>query len=814
MRFLSALLTSLLFSVDALLAQTQPIDPRRELEEYQDIEPLNQGVLGDRINHDTGGLTFRHVDVDLPGNSALPVRFSRRMENNPFALERDGPLGDWTIGVPFIQARALRDYGWRSDRCTNSSALRHSTTEVRTRRYWNGIHLHHPDQGKKQLFGLRGAAETGYLRNSGAGQVKLASKDYWIAHCINSIPAGGEGFLVTAPNGDKYRFDHLVYYKDGGVEQYYTENGETEVEYANADSAIIYVSEVTDVNGNWVRYAYGPHGPTSITSNDGRRIDIAYTSGRVSSVTANGRSWGYAYHTVSSTKKELERVTLPDNRQWLFHDMGWVYNELDPTDCAGDPFHSGQVHLTSPDGVVGRFDVEIIRNARTAVFIEEDMPRSAGEENCYDKRTFTSLGTTQKQLTVPGAGVYTWQYAYPYDSGSWYDEDTLTDLKQREIYPPDGSKKVLHFNRRSEHASEGLLMREELFESPSSPSPIEVIDHEYLASHRIGETVSDNAGVDPVTVSGATDAKLYIVRKVQTTVSRSSEQHVTDYNYNYNSGSPSYNYLKPTSIVQRSSLHPSQRVQTNAFTHLTVKWVLDIPDTVTRNGKLFDDYDYDSLGRVIRHERFGSLFKTFGYHGSGAQGGALAWAEDALSRRTSYDNYKRGTPQLITRADNSTILRVADDNGWVTSQTNPRGVTTGYEYNAVGWLTKIDPASPWSDTTISYSNLGSGLVQTSTRGQARTTTTHDGFLRPVLVKTEALSGGGLTTYVKTDYDAFGRAVFTSQASTLSNPTAGVETQYDALSRITQTRETVSPNATTTYAYLPGTALGSLIRAGI
>ena len=96
------------------------------------------------------------------------------------------------------------------------------------------------------------------------------------------------------------------------------------------------------------------------------------------------------------------------------------------------------------------------------------------------------------------------------------------------------------------------------------------------------------------------------------------------------------------------------------------------------------------------------------------------------------------------------------------------GVATDYirvaGSNNVGWRTKIDRLAPWSDTNITYSNLGAGLTQTATRGAARTTVIHDALLRPTLTKTEALSGGGLTTYVKTEYDGLSRVTFTSLPS--------------------------------------------------
>ena len=109
-------------------------------------------------------------------------------------------------------------------------------------------------------------------------------------------------------------------------------------------------SEVTDVNGNWVRYTYDDEGwPTRIHSNDGRDIRINETR-PVTSVTANGRTWTYDYTTNDAGHKYLSSVTLPDNRAWsmtLHHPLLGV----NPAhDCeAGD----GLWEITHPSGVTG-----------------------------------------------------------------------------------------------------------------------------------------------------------------------------------------------------------------------------------------------------------------------------------------------------------------------------------------------------------------------------------------------------------------------------------------------------------------------------
>jgi YD repeat-containing protein len=88
------------------------------------------------------------------------------------------------------------------------------------------------------------------------------------------------------------------------------------------------------------------------------------------------------------------------------------------------------------------------------------------------------------------------------------------------------------------------------------------------------------------------------------------------------------------------------------------------------------------------------------------------------------------------------------------------------------------------------------------------------MLRPTLVASDDLTGStAYTTYLKSTYDPLGRAIFTSQPSTTPSPSQGVDTTYDALGRVTQAQETISPYATTTTEYLAGNKIKVTDAAG-
>ena len=179
--------------------------------------------------------------------------------------------------------------------------------------------------------------------------------------------------------------------------------------------------------------------------------------------------------------------------------------------------------------------------------------------------------------------------------------------------------------------------------------------------------------------------------------------------------------------------------------------------------------------------------------------GGLSWIEDALGRRTTFANWKRGNPQQITRPDGVNIYQYVENNGWLTTSTNGNGNSTSYLYDNMGRLKTINPPGDWVNTNIAYNFTSSGPIQTITRGNGKTTVNYDLMFRPVLERTQA-TDTGWSSYVKTAYGTNLKPSFKSFPSSSSNPTTGTDFTYDGLGRILTERENVSPYAQTTHAY--------------
>ena len=221
-----------------------------------EIPQHGEDLFGQSIDTETGTLSFQVTDVSLPGNSALPVAFGRSASSGDYAAVPHNILGlQWQVDIPHIIFSVDRGTLGNTNRCTGDIAQRPS-----------GMNIFTPGEGRRHI----GRVGTSGSHPSGLNVTKT-TRDYWLVHCGLSVQGGGgEGFWVTATNGDLYKFDRM--FRAPG-QTYVTNGGSTLIPQ---DNLIFYPSEIKDVNGNWVRYSYNSAGPTRVYANDGRQIDITY----------------------------------------------------------------------------------------------------------------------------------------------------------------------------------------------------------------------------------------------------------------------------------------------------------------------------------------------------------------------------------------------------------------------------------------------------------------------------------------------------------------------------------------------------------
>ncbi|MEL7545835.1 MAG: RHS repeat-associated core domain-containing protein [Pseudomonadota bacterium] len=299
------------------------------------IKAHDDDLLGDHIDIDTGRLTFRHTDIDIPGNFDIPVRLGRRAETPYYDVTKQNGFSDWMVDIPSIRVRLLAGSSWPATRCSDKphNFPQYPYQPVAYKPYWDGLKLYTPGDSERLIYNpnrsyqiFPNASTQHFLPNTPT----KVSMDNWLVDCIASIPTGGEGFLVTAPNGDKYHFD--TFRKFTG-HTYHSGPYSTITGPYPTENNVLFPSRIEDVNGNWVQFQYNNYGPTRIWASDGREINITYSGTRISSATAHGRIWTYSYHSSNSA---LKTVTLPDGRTWEFStDIGEL-NKVGEEACLND----------------------------------------------------------------------------------------------------------------------------------------------------------------------------------------------------------------------------------------------------------------------------------------------------------------------------------------------------------------------------------------------------------------------------------------------------------------------------------------------
>jgi len=823
--YLAALLIAAVLPRAALAQTMMALDWTERQEPNAGLTAHDDTLLGDSIDPRSGRLTFEQVDVSLPGNFALPVEMRRRL--NPSQMQ-SGEFSDWQLAIPTISTKILDDewYAgkrWGKTRC--SGTLASAIPQASWPTHWGGSAIPPGKYSDGVILDIPGRATSQVLdKTVAAGWPASAAKvtvDGWYLECIPNIDgAGTQGFRAIAPNGDRYTLDFAIdpgYRKSEfdiwqavsmptGPSVNWTKMG---VHYD-----ILAVSEVTDVNGNWVRYAYDANKRLkSITSSDGRRIDIARTYALISSVTANpdtayARQWTYqyGYKAVTSFKPpdlvngapgmgsetwgSLKSVTLPNGRQWLFDLANLQARPVPGSDYGGWKCKqlNQAVTVTHPDGVKGAFTLEEFQLHLGAGATGASGPYcpNSNQGGAPSAQVADVMAVTSKTLSSPTMASALWQYSY-FDTGT----QIITTIRQ-----PDNSRRVIYQPTPFDWASprpHAERTKVEVYADMAATAPLQVTTYAYLQEPAAGSIFVDNSIQDtykPLRVS-------------ETTIARAPDSYTTRATFNLDRSSGTYSYGFPIRVEEFSSLGGVTRLTDVVYAHNTNAWILGLPASVTKNGKLFDAFQYDSQGRVVRRDRFGSLSQTYGYSSGADSAGTPAWEKDALNRTTSFRQWKRGIPQEVERADGAKLLRSVDDNGWTRGITDWRGTTTNYAYDSVGRLTTIDRPAPWTDTTLSYSYPVAGLVQTQTFGTQRATTTYDAMLRPTQVLKESLNGPGGSIYMQTTYDAAGRAAFTSLPAATAGSTIGYQFSFDALGRITQTTETASGGGITRYEYLAG-----------
>jgi RHS repeat-associated protein len=417
-----------------------------QVEAAKTVGPLGAGAFGESTSDYSGATQFTAVDIDLPGNNALPVRLGRRFViEDRYGSNYLAGFGEWDVEVPYIVGTFPANSGWvagaggSSQRCSTALPPYFSSAYFVLEEVWNGNTIHIPGEGDRQLL----ASENGKYG------VADRTTQPWITDQMDRVgcTADGQGFVVTTTSGVKYVFNLMVERSMRGLRK-----GPTYAYTLDRKRVYLLATKVEDRFGNVVNYHYTDGRLQSIVASDGRRIDLDFPGGAIASATAAGRTWNYSY----SPSGQLAAVANPDGSKWGFASVGELRTyalqagDIDPfgssetLDClanAPDGGGGGFVYTVShPSGATGKFVFASTRHFRTEVpygCIEDVAPHQVEVGSTvdqgitqYDNALYQAMVDAIKPDATPAERERLTQKAWDASHTSYTTSTTLTQSIQ------------------------------------------------------------------------------------------------------------------------------------------------------------------------------------------------------------------------------------------------------------------------------------------------------------------------------------------------------------------------------------------------
>ena len=803
-----------LFDFEAYMANGLKVGP----------EELNSGLMGDFINLDKGSLSFSNTDIDLPGNFSLPVRLTRTISSDKFSPKfvNTGPTSinaaraEWGLDLPYIILQTIKPNGTVG--CLENRSNTDSYNKVHVNyfnKYYEVPRFHAP--GGSGLL-LETSKKSPNKEVFGTNQPEFTNKEMWR---ISQTKKNGKcTWKAIDTKGNTYDFDQPIVLSN----------------YNGTRRHAIVITQVTDVNDNWVKYTYDNKRGNRISriySSDGRAIAFHYNKrGRLSRAVANGRTWNYTYSTEKWLGYDLlylKKVTRPDGLFWEYDALKGVSTHIRNRCVFGSGAYvrhpSGvEAHFKTakivnfaeakpPAGHVGashraaclpsKFDYEvnfheipIHSNVLSGNLQSKFEPLDDGKSKHGLFVTFFSSAPVEKKLVNIDKTESIWRYIY--NEGDLYNTDMGRDSiptvhnsvagevevntktgKIRYVIDPFGTRHEYTYGRSL--TDTGYLLSEKIYEK-GSLTPISSTTYDYVHS-------ANRLGVAWYKSNVNTKTEQYWTRTAKTTLVQGGETYTSKNEFD--------DRAYQVKTTKSSTLQKETVTVSAKLLHKTDIWVLGLPISISVNGKEFVGAEYNSKGQVILETKLGNPLRRYKLNDDGT----LAASRNGKNETTIFESYKRGTPQKITLPNGAVYRLSVDDNGWMTRAVTASGFTVNVSHNKAGWVTKIDRPLGYADTIVSYEQTTGGLVQSVRIGNKINLTTFDGFHKPTKVETRDATGQVPSVYVLMEYDELQRIKFESVPSASPNETSGVKTLYDALSRVIEKKETISPFSTTKIEYL-------------
>lgn len=793
---------------------------RKRIESAQNLTALKNDLFGESVSLYNGKTDFTVTDIDLPGNNALPVRLQRRFNVElhlsgtaaNFNSNIEG-AGGWDVDVPHISGIFAPVEGWAANRCSGSM-VPNVNGSFSVNEIWQGNTIHIPGGGDRTMLGK--LPETPAPTDGVARKWTTAQRD-----AIDCIPmkvglGGSEGFRVTTTQGVRYYFDVATQRYAGQLTKKVSPDMPERT--AGRTRVFLLASKIEDRFGNTVEYQYDGDGhPTRIWSSDGREILAGYDGGHLRWASTSNRTWTYEYVSVEGQTR-LSRVVLPTDLA-AEPKPSWRYsysNALSPNfipwdgnstaDCGEQPPEvpaNFTFTVEHPSGAIGSFQFSNARHYRSGIHMSQCVRRLTPSEwgsTVYYELTlpnfFDVMSLDSKTISGPGLSQpLTWSYSYGGGhQGLWgssgsagaYPCATCPTEKPVIVTNPDGTKTQYRYGFLYA-LNEGRLLGSSVLDRNGNVVRSEATRYMTTAETAGQPFTTPTYGAIHGLIYNGDDPSTAQIRPVLGTT-------VVQDGATFNSSSSGFDvFARPSTVVKASPWF--SRTDVTEYYDDTTRWVLEQVAKVTvsdgSTSKVPSQTAYDGMALPHQIWSFGKLQQTITYNGDGT----AATVKDGNNNTTLLSSWKRGIPQSIVYADQTSQSAVVDDRGWISSITDENGATTSYGYDAMGRIASIsypgENGFAWNATTQAFDQvwgaefgLGAGhWRQTVATGAARKETYFDAFWRPVVTREyDAASVAATQRFQRFSYDHDGRNTFASYPGSSDSLSTGTWTDYDAVGR--------------------------------
>ncbi len=731
---------------------------------------------GENINLFTGSVTWREVDAVIPGHGGLDLVLSRSYNARG---ERK-----WKFDIPEFDV----------DLKTESVEDGQEPVPIIRQGNERGGVLHLAGQDPIIMIDP-GQRAINYDSYSYASVSKR-----WVGKFISKDENPGTRFSDDAANSTyTYKF-----YAPNGLtyditQTYSLDKGEVVLTNVNA--------VVKDASGNRITYTLS--GTTiSISANDGRSATVNLAE------VGDGRE-GMTYNYQPRKRKVLDRLVVHDaqqgNRVWDYQfdnhkdDPFWCSNIGDRDhrrDCdrATPPYIPWDFRLTKVVYPTNETQSYIYRYRTSDIDIHLDRVVTKEGSTIDYGMSYRAYGQSTARLMISsrqvrGGNIPTSDWAYSYTLASQGEDHPVVSKRTKVTGPANISVTDFHENISPNYGIWGEMKTRKIYslDDTSLTSPIRTYAYYYDTSSQpnsLGASIDNSGRHYRKHLYFAPLKRTVIDGKYQTEYSGLDSQwnwktksentgtntRVTQYTYFNQMPNSSRNFF--VGLLKTQTISGNGKSWTTANTYNTKGQLTQSIEQGIQN-----DYEYDANGNLSKH--------TYYNH--------------AGTHEVTFSSYKRGQAQTETYPatdsgpDGFTVTREINDAGTVAWEEDGEGNRTSFKYDALNRVTKITPEG-LNATNIIYEFGSNGNFVRITRDNStyQKEITLDKLSRKILTKEW---GNSITPiYENYAYDSAGRQTFVSQPSLSATETNGLETTYDALSRVLTETDTSIDTVIQRYFY--------------